>query len=93
MDNELDCDQHLLFERLVKKVERVLEAIYIKEGTFPNGQYYQTMRGDLLVGRIESSENSWDIPVLVIDDKAFSWDEVGKILMSNEGFLFSNGCF
>lgn len=93
MDDELDCDQHLLFERLVKKVERALEAIYIKEGTFPNGQYYQTMRGDLLVGRTESSENGRDIQVLVIDGKPYSRGEVEKMLMSNEGFQFSNGSF
>lgn len=48
VDDELDCDQHLLFERLVTKVKRGLETTYIKGGTFPNGQNYQMMRGDLL---------------------------------------------
>lgn len=63
-----------------------LETTYTKGGTLPSWQYYQMMRGDLLVGRIESSENSRDIPVLVIDGKAYSWNKVGKMLMSNEGF-------
>lgn len=32
------------------------------------------------------SENDRDIPVSVIDGKTYSWNEVRKMLMSNEGF-------
>ncbi|WP_157087649.1 DUF7713 domain-containing protein [Oceanobacillus damuensis] len=40
----------------------------------------------MLVGRIESSENSLDIPIVVIDGKLHSWEEVEKMGMSYEGF-------
>ncbi len=43
--------------------------------------------GDQLVGRIEwDEETGGETPLLVIDGKALSWDEVGRMLMRYEGF-------
>jgi hypothetical protein len=40
-----------------------------------------------LVGRIEwDPESEARLPVVVIDGKAFSWEEVGHMLMTFDGF-------
>jgi hypothetical protein len=44
-------------------------------------------RGDRLVGRIEWDDRTGGrVLALVVDGKAFSWDEVGRMLMTLEGF-------
>ena len=83
---KLDCDQNALFEQLFEKIQQGLSTTYVKQGEFPNGQQYHTMKSDVLVGRIESSEENWNVPTMVIDGKPYSWEEFGKMMMSNEGF-------
>jgi hypothetical protein len=40
-----------------------------------------------LVGRIAwDPERAGEVPLLVIDGRAFTWDQVGRMLMSFEGF-------
>jgi hypothetical protein len=40
-----------------------------------------------LVGRITSDpERAGEVPLLVIDGRPFTWDQVGRMLMSFEGF-------
>ncbi|MEC5423227.1 hypothetical protein QGM71_06890 [Virgibacillus sp. C22-A2] len=85
---ELECDQQQLFQKLVSKVKRGVARNYIKEVHMPNGIKVNSMTGDRLVGRIEYSEETGDVPLLIIDGKPYTWDEIGKILMSNEGFQF-----
>lgn len=47
-------------------------------------QIGQTQR---LVGRIQwDPDSDGAIPLLVIDGKPFSWDQVGRMLMAFEGF-------
>ncbi len=80
-DHEADAWE--LFQRLYDKMKREMAVRHVEHTEFG----WQLTRGDRLVGRIE-----WDdrvggaVPVLVIDGRAFSWDEVGQMLMSFEGF-------
>jgi len=39
-----------------------------------------------LVGRIEYDPDADRIPRLVVDGRSFTWDEVGRMLMTFEGF-------
>lgn len=41
-----------------------------------------------LVGRIEYNENDPDVPLIIIDGKPYTGEEVGKMMMSYEGFQF-----
>lgn len=68
------------------KVNRALATVYVKEGKFPNGHKYNVMTQDHLVGRIESGEDYEEVPIIVIDGKPYRWDQVGKMMMSTEGF-------
>ncbi|MGP4060991.1 DUF7713 domain-containing protein [Halobacillus sp. H74] len=81
---ELDEDQVALFERLMEKVKQGLDVSYIEEKAFPNGQSYHSLKDDRFFGQIEMGENGG--PVIVIDGKPYTWDEVGKMMESYEGF-------
>ena len=48
---------------------------------------WQLTKGERLVGRIEwDEETGGAIPLPVVDGRAYSWDEVGRMLMTFEGF-------
>ena len=48
---------------------------------------WQLIEGDRFVGRIESDPDSdVRLPLVVIDGKAFTWEQVGHLLMTFEGF-------
>ncbi|AIY06276.1 hypothetical protein Plano_2311 [Planococcus sp. PAMC 21323] len=83
---ELDVDQGQLFLELIAKAERGMAEIYIQKGEFPNGQHFHSLINDRLVGRIESDLSDDQIPLVAVDGKSYTWNEVGKMLMSYEGF-------
>lgn len=83
---EVDCIQSALFQKLVDKMKRGISKQYIEEQTFPNGQKYQSMVNHQLVGRIEYNAESEDVPLMIIDGRPYTWDELGKIMTSSEGF-------
>lgn len=84
---ELDCNQAELFRKLNKKVKEGIQRQYIELKQFQNWEY-NTMVGDELIGRLEYDEQEKELPMVVVDGKAYSWNEFGKILKSNEGFQF-----
>jgi len=46
-----------------------------------------TLLHDKLVGRIEWDDDfNGQIPKVIIDGKAYTWNQVGKMLMSYEGW-------
>ena len=48
---------------------------------------WQLTSDQRLVGRIEwDPQSNGRVPLVVIDGKAFSWEEVGRMLMTFEGF-------
>ncbi len=55
---ELECNQTELYERLVDKVKRGVSKRFTKVGVFPNGQKYQSIIDDEVVGRIDHDEMS-----------------------------------
>jgi hypothetical protein len=83
---ELECDQRELFTQLVQKVSKALGEQQVDEKVFPNGVVYHSMIRDQIIGRIEHNENSEGNPLVIIDGRPFTWEEVGKMVMSYEGF-------
>lgn len=83
---ELDVDQGQLFLDLIAKAERGMAEIYIKKGEFPNGQHYHSLMNNRLVGRIDSDLSDDQMPLVSVNGQSYTWDEVGKMLMSYEGF-------
>ena len=79
-------DLFALFAQLVERLRRELERRHIEPGDLTR---YQITDGNTLRGYI-----TWDddtdgrLPCLVVDGKELSWDEVGRMLMTYEGFHF-----
>ncbi|ANU17888.1 hypothetical protein BBI11_12975 [Planococcus maritimus] len=83
---ELHEDQGELLLRLLDKVKKGMLEVYIEESEFPNGQKYHLLPNDRFVGRVEPSRADRDTPLLSVDGKYYTWEEVGQILMHYEGF-------
>lgn len=83
---ELHENQGELLLRLLAKVENGMSEIYVEEGEFPNGQKYHLLPNDRLTGRVEPSREDNNIPLLVVNGKNYTWDEIGQMLMHYEGF-------
>ncbi|MBS4212697.1 DUF7713 domain-containing protein [Neobacillus rhizophilus] len=83
---ELNCNQPELLAKLMEKVRKGIRERHVKAGVFPNGQAYNSVINDRLKGLIKHDETSEGTPLVIIDGKPFSWEEVGKMLMSYEGF-------
>jgi hypothetical protein len=80
---DVEVDALTLFQRLYEKVRRELSARHFEH----TEHGWQLTDRDELVGRIEWDEDAGGAtPVLVVDGKALSWDEVGRMLMTFEGF-------
>ncbi|WP_088007152.1 DUF7713 domain-containing protein [Indiicoccus explosivorum] len=85
---DLDEDQGQLLLELIEKVKRGMAETYIRTGNFPNGQCYHILKADRMAGRIAYDDENEGAPLIVIDGTTYSWDEIGKLLMSYEGFQF-----
>jgi hypothetical protein len=83
---ELNCNQTELLNHLVEKTRRGINEQQVKSEVFPNGLKYHSIIKDQLTGHIEYDEHSDGTPLIIIDGKPFTWEEVGKMLMSFEGF-------
>ncbi len=84
----LDCDQQLLYKKLENKIKKIIFKRYLKSQRNPYGGRHTRIKDNVVVGRIIYDENQDSIPGLVIDGKLYSWDELGRMLMSYEGFQF-----
>lgn len=82
---ELDCDQKALMEKLESKIKQGVAASYMKTETYPNGQTYHSLNHHQLLGRVKHSDDH-HFPVIVIDGKPYTWEELGKLLKTYEGF-------
>lgn len=83
---DLYADQGELLLQLIAKAERGMAESYVKEGIFPNGQRYHSIRSGRLAGRVEPDLTDERMPLLGIDGKSYTWEEFGKMLMHYEGF-------
>jgi hypothetical protein len=74
------CD---LFSRLYDKIRRELAVRHVERG----GLGWQITDARRLAGRIVwDRDRGGEVPLLVVDGRTFTWDEVGRLLMSFEGF-------
>jgi hypothetical protein len=79
-------DLFALFAKLVARIRRELQRKHIERGDLTR---YQITGGDTLRGRITwDDDTNGEVPCLVIDGKELSWHEVGRMLMTYEGFHF-----
>lgn len=83
---ELSSNQIELLNKLIAKTRKGILVQQIESDVFPNGQEYHTMIHDQFTGLIEYDENSYESPLVLIDGKPFTWEEVGKMVKAYEGF-------
>jgi hypothetical protein len=83
---ELDGDQKELYKRLVEKVQKGIQRFHIEEGRFPNGQKYQTIAHNEVIGRLDYDPYNESTPLVIIDGKPYTWEQLGEMVMSFEGF-------
>ncbi len=82
---EADADPSALFLNLYERLRRELRQKYLTES--PDGP--QIGRQGVVRGTIAwDSERDVDVPFLIIDGQPISWDEMGRMLMTWEGFAF-----
>lgn len=86
LQGDLYADQGELFLQLIAKAERGMTEKYVEQGTFPDGQSYSSLRDDRLAGRVESDLTENRMPVISVDGRFYTWDEIGRMLMHYEGF-------
>jgi len=85
---ELHNGQSDLLKRLMEKVRNGIQGKQIETMAFQNDQEFHSMLHDQVVGRLEFDEASDGLPLFLIDGKPYTWGEVGKMLMTYEGFQF-----
>ena len=83
---ELDIDQHNLFKQLIEKTTRGLSETYLEKGKFPSGESYTYVKQDHLKGVLTYDSANPEAPLVIIDGKPYTWNEVGHLLQAFEGF-------
>ena len=83
---DLNCNQQDLLNKLMDKTRKGIRIQYVEKGVFPNGQTYNSIIKNQIIGLIEYDETSEGAPLVIIDGKPFTWEKFGKMIMSYEGF-------
>ncbi|ARD48864.1 hypothetical protein [Sporosarcina sp. P33] len=86
VDGQLDDDQHKLFKQLIEKTTRGLSETYLATGKFPSGEPYTYIKQNHLKGVLSYDSDNCDTPLVIIDGKPYTWNEVGRLLQAFEGF-------
>jgi hypothetical protein len=80
---DFEADAWELFQRLYEKMRREMAIRHIVHAEHG----WQLTDEDTLVGRIEwDDETDGQMALLVVDGKVLTWHEVGRMLMTFEGF-------
>ncbi len=82
-----DLDENPLesLQRLYKKIVKGLSVKYIKEECMEGCTIY-SLPHDKLVGRIQWDDDyHGELPKIIVDGKAYTWYQIGKMLMAYEG--------
>ena len=80
---DFDANVWDLFRVLYDRVQRGLALRHVERGELG----WRITDAHHLVGRITwDPDRAGEVPLLVIDGRAFTWDQVGRMLMSFEGF-------
>ncbi|MCF8010941.1 MAG: hypothetical protein K9L17_10325 [Clostridiales bacterium] len=81
-------DPNKCLRKLYQKINKGLSKKYITTDEL-NGQLFYQLFQEEAVGRIEwDEEHDGRLPKLVIDGETYSWEQLGEMLMSYEGFNF-----
>lgn len=83
---ELNSNQHALLNKLIEKARKGTRTQQVETSVFPNGQPYNTIIDGQVTGLIGYDESSQGSPLVIIDGKPFTWEDVGKMIMAYEGF-------
>jgi hypothetical protein len=85
MIGDAEDDLLVLLCRLIEKMRRALSTIHVLDGELG----LQIADQQVVRGRIEWDEDhDGEVPVLIIDGKEITWRELGRMLMSYEGWQF-----
>ena len=80
---DLAADVWDLFKVLYDRIQRGLAVRHVEQGDLG----WRVTDAHRLTGRITwDPDRSGEAPLLVIDGRPFTWDQVGRMLMSYEGF-------
>jgi hypothetical protein len=80
---DIEADAWELFQLLYAKMRREVATRHVQRTEFG----WQVTSDQRLVGRIEwDPDSDVRLPLVVIDGKAFTWEQVGHMLMTFEGF-------
>lgn len=83
---ELKSNQPELFNKLIEKARKGIGKQQVETKVFPNGQAYKTIINDQITGLIEYDEASDGSPLIIIDGKPFTWEEVERCLWRTKAF-------
>ncbi len=81
---DLEADAHDLFTRLRERIRQALGVRHVEETE--NG--WQLTRPHRLSGVIEWDPDG-DLPLLIVDGRPFTWDQIGRMLIAFEGFTLN----
>jgi len=81
---DLEADAHDLFRRLRDRIRQALSVRHVEETE--NG--WQLTRPHRLNGVIEWDPDG-DLPLLIVDGRPFTWDQIGRMLIAFEGFTLN----
>lgn len=80
---DFDANVWDLFRVLYDRIRQELAIRHVEHGELG----WRITDASQLVGRITwDPERAGEVPLLVVDGKPFTWDQVGRMLMSFEGF-------
>ena len=88
INQEFDEEVSVALKRLYKKVEIGLSKKFI-ERNVSFGREFNSFKYDVVEGRIEWDEKyEGNIPKFIIDGEEYNFDELGRMLMTYEGWNF-----
>ena len=77
LKGDLHGDQGELLLRLFGKIEQGMAERFIQDGHLADNR---------LAGRIGYDQEREGLPLIIVDGKAYSWEAIGRMLESYEGF-------
>lgn len=88
VNQDFEDNPNGILKTLYKRIEDGLSRKFIKKEMLYGREYY-SLKDARAEGRIEWDEmNEGHIPKFIIDGEEYSLDEIGKMMMSYEGWNF-----
>ena len=77
-------DQFVLLGKLIEKMRRLLAVVHIRDSDLGLHVVDETVRGRIEWDGVDGSR----MPCVIIDGRRVEWDELGRMLMTFEGWQF-----